>query len=198
MERYYTIAQLEAETGIPHQTIRRYIDKHGHHLKTNKKHKSVLVAEESLKTLEKIRLLYADRLSAEEVDNALSEQGIPVTIAIPTDDEKMVKMDLGAVMSLLTEQQERHHLEQLERMESNKAEIMLKAEKDKAEIMRKQEEDRAEILREMKRVEAKRDEKSMKRDEKLMEVVRSIQEVKQLQIETAATTQKKPWWQIWK
>jgi len=174
MEKHYTIAQLADETGIPHQTIRRYIDKHGHHLKTRKKHKSVLIAEESIKTLEKIRLLYGDRLTVEEVDNALSEQGIPVTIAVPTDDEKMVKMDLGAVMTLVGEQLETMN-ERLKKQESH-------MDKQGTEI---------EELKTLLKMQIER------HDQLVTTTMRNHLET-QKQIAAAASEVKKKWWEFWK
>lgn len=175
MEKYYTILQLEPMTDIPHPTIRRYIERHGHHLKMKKKHKTVLVAEESVKTLIKIRMLYADRLTIEDVDNALATQGIPVTIQVETDDEKQIKMDLSAVMTMLSKQQEEFHKEQMEMMESNKAEIMMKQEQDKKEI-----------LNEIKRIEKERDEK----------FVKGLKEVLESKKEAASEVEKK-WWKVW-
>lgn len=97
MRNWLTIAEADKETGIPHQTLRRYMTNHSHHLIIKKKHKSYLIAEESLQTLQKIREMYSDGKNIEEVDNALANMGIPMNITV-NDDEKEVSINIGETL----------------------------------------------------------------------------------------------------
>lgn len=89
MSAWLTISEIELKTGIPNQTLRRYIRLHGHHLRTTKRHKSYMVAEESVSVLTQIRDRYANGATTEEVEDYLAAKGIPVTITVNDHGEQV-------------------------------------------------------------------------------------------------------------
>lgn len=74
-KEYFTVAEIEKETKIPHQTIRRYMKIHGHYLVMKKGHKSFLIYQSSINTLSRIRSLYSEGKNSKEVDDFLSDNG---------------------------------------------------------------------------------------------------------------------------
>jgi len=97
MKKWLTINELAEKTGVPHQTIRRYISNHSHHLLMKKEHKSYFIAEESIDTVLRIRELYAEGKNIKEVDNTLANMGIPMNITVE-DDEKQVSINMGEAL----------------------------------------------------------------------------------------------------
>lgn len=81
-EEWLSISDVEKSTGIPERTIRRYIAHHGHHLHTKKQHRNYLLAVSALSVLTQIRDHYARGRSAEQVEAALTESGVPMTITV--------------------------------------------------------------------------------------------------------------------
>lgn len=86
---WLTVLAVQKQTGIPDATIRRYIRNHGHHLNIRKKGKSYSIANESIDTMEKIRALYEDGKSFEQVEESLIKSGTPMTVTVIEDDESM-------------------------------------------------------------------------------------------------------------
>lgn len=155
---FHKIGEVSELIKIPHQTVRRYISKHGHHLSTKKQGKSVLVAEESLETLKIIKSLYDDGKVTEEVDSHLASNGVPMTITVPDESEKMVRVDLREVLV-----QQQSQIESLH----EKLEEQIKVNHEQSEINKQ-------VLEEVKSSK----EWQRKRDENLMEVMRELLEVK--------------------
>lgn len=162
-------------TGIPHQTLRRYVTNHSHHLIMKKKHKSYLISEDSIKVLERIRTLYGDGKSIEEVDNALASEGVPMSITV-TDDEKQMSINIGE--ALIHQQNTIKNINEKldEQMKFNAS--LLEALQRQDEQMRKQQEYIEKRLEE--------------RDKNLMTVIREMQETKK-QIAVAEEKGKSFW-----
>ncbi|MBR0592528.1 MerR family transcriptional regulator, partial [Bacillus pumilus] len=72
---WHSIKSLEKELQIPNTTLRRYIRQHGHHLNIKKNGKSYLVANESIPLLKKIRGLYVEGKSIENIETILTNEG---------------------------------------------------------------------------------------------------------------------------
>lgn len=155
---FHKIGEVSDLTKIPHQTVRRYISKHGHHLSTKKLGKSVLVADESVDTLKTIKSLYDSGKVTEEVDSYLASNGVPMTITVPDESERMVKIDLREV--LVQQQSQINSLHE-------KLDEQIKVNHEQSEINRQ-------VLQEVKSSK----EWQRKRDENLMEVMRDLLEVK--------------------
>lgn len=94
---WLTVLDVEKQTRIPNATIRRYIRNHGHHLNIKKKGKSYSIASESTQIMLNIRQLYEDGKNLEQVEDALIEAGIPVTITV-TEDDKQMTVNIGEAL----------------------------------------------------------------------------------------------------
>ena len=177
MQKWYSIKVAANETGIPHQTIRRYIDRHGHHLKLKKQHKNISIAHESIDTLDKIRSWYGDNHNADQVDELLANNGIPMTIDYDHEGKQVNVNFPEAVISLQ---------KGLDGQKKFNEKLLLHLQKQD-EYMRKQD---AQIKEQQRLIE----EKILLRDEQLMSVLRDLQETK---TQLAASSENK-WWKFWK
>lgn len=83
---WLTVTELSERIGIPDATLRRYIRHHGHYLKLRKRHKSYLVADESVEMLIKIREAYASGSNIEGVEDTLYASGAPTIVTVTADD----------------------------------------------------------------------------------------------------------------
>lgn len=101
-KEWLTVLAAEKETRIPNATIRRYIRNHGHHLNIKKKGKSYFIATDSIKVMKDIRKLYDEGKSLEQVEESLVNMGVPMTITVTEDDERMT-VDVGEALQDLKE-----------------------------------------------------------------------------------------------
>lgn len=81
-EKWLTVSELSEQFGIPQPTIRRYIERHGHHLHTKKHHKSYLVSSESISVLIRIREGYSEGMNSNQVETLLAASGVPTIITV--------------------------------------------------------------------------------------------------------------------
>lgn len=170
-KEWFTVAEMEKETNIPHQTIRRYIKAHGHHLHLKKQHKSYFINSSSIEVILKIRKMYSDGKTSESVDEVLANSNIPMTIDLEKDNEQV---------SI-------HVPKMLQELNNN---IVAMNEK-----MVKQEEFNAELLEQVRKQQKYIDERLSKRDEALIKAMNEVMETKR---QLAATEQnKKKWWKFW-
>lgn len=88
-KKWFSVLDVEKQTSIPNQTIRRYINNHGVYLNPKKQGKGYYLTEESIKVLEEIRKLYEEGMTAQLVNDALLERNIPMTITISEGEEKV-------------------------------------------------------------------------------------------------------------
>lgn len=165
-ENWLTFAQLEERTKIPHQTIRRYFDRHGHHLKTKKQHRSIFIHEDSLEILVGIREMYEKNYNVERIETELSNHGFLTTIVVEDDEKK-----INAIEVLENLQKSNHKLH---------------------EKMSKQEEFNLLLLEQIKKQQEYIENSLKKRDENLMAALKQSLEVKK-QIATSEE-EKKSWW----
>ena len=104
---WLTVLTVEKQTKIPNATIRRYIRNHGHHLNVQKKGKSYFIASESIPIILNIRKQYNDGKSSDQVEEALSQTGNPVTITVNTDGQQMtVNIVIQSLVEHMQKQQE--------------------------------------------------------------------------------------------
>lgn len=178
-KEWFTVAEIEKETNIPHQTIRRYIKVHGHHFVLKKKHKSYFISEKSIKVILNIRNMYSEGKTSEQVEEYLANSGIPVIIDVKSEDEQVsinfpevlleLKSDMSSVNEKLSEQE-------------NFNQLLIEKLSEQNEFIKKQQ----------KYI----DEKLSKRDEAL---VRSMRELLESKKQIAVTEQsKKKWWLFWR
>jgi DNA-binding transcriptional MerR regulator len=88
-KKWFSVLDVEKQTGIPNQTIRRYINNHGIYLNPKKRGKGYYLAEESVKVIQQIRKLYDEGMTAQLVNDTLHERNIPMTITISEREEKV-------------------------------------------------------------------------------------------------------------
>lgn len=88
-KKWFSVLEVEKQTGIPNQTIRRYINNHGVYLNPKKRGKGYYLAEESIKVIQEIRKLYDEGMTAQLVNDTLLERNIPMTITINEGEEKV-------------------------------------------------------------------------------------------------------------
>lgn len=101
MTEWMTVLEIEKATKIPNASVRRYIRHHGHHLNIRKKGKSYQIARESIEIMEKIRRIYEDGKTTDQVEESLINMGNhPITIDV-TDDEQTVAVDAGEALQEL-------------------------------------------------------------------------------------------------
>lgn len=87
-KKWFSVLDIEKQTGIPNQTIRRYINNHGIYLNPKKRGKGYYLTEESIKVIQKIRKLYDEGMTAQLVNDTLQERNIPMTIVVNEGEEK--------------------------------------------------------------------------------------------------------------
>lgn len=175
---WITVSEVSQKSGIPVETIRRYIRIHGHHLKVRKLHKKYHLHDECVTVIDQIRNLYAQGKNVDEVDQALSNAGVPLTITVESNVHDSHEHD-ERLENILIEMQEKLDQQQ----EFNR--LLL----DRLDHQQKYIEDRLE-----------------NRDRMLMESIRQLQEEKQTRLKVAATSvqekiktsQQKKWYQFWK
>jgi len=83
-EQWLKVSDLAGQLEIPQPTIRRYMDRHGHHLHTKKQHKSYLISSASIPTLARIRDEYSKGLNGEQVEEVLLGQSSTITTVSDT------------------------------------------------------------------------------------------------------------------
>ena len=121
---WLSVADVSECTGVPVETVRRYIRSHGIHLKVKKVHKRYLVHNESVAVFKQIRELYSDSKNVEEVEQILSSRGVPMTVTIENDDDEPMTVsmadELREIKKALIQQQQFNQdlLEELKRQKN--------------------------------------------------------------------------------
>ncbi|WP_433618298.1 MerR family transcriptional regulator [Paenibacillus cellulositrophicus] len=87
-EQWLKVSDLAGQLEIPQPTIRRYMDRHGHHLHTKKQHKSYLISSASIPTLARIRDEYSKGMNGEQVEEVLLGQSSTITTVSDTSVHK--------------------------------------------------------------------------------------------------------------
>jgi flagellar biogenesis protein FliO len=171
MNEWFTINQLSEKTGIPYQTIARYLDRHSQHLRIKKEHKSYLIHDDSIKIIEQIREFYSQRMSAVQVDKELTVSGVPIEHII--EDE-------NAIITLR---------ETLQDMQKSMRELHEKHEK--------QEQFNKTLLNQLEKQQQFMETAMKERDRKITELLNESLETKKL-IASAQEDKKKSKWLFWK
>lgn len=167
MSDWYTLSALVEKTGIPYQSLARYVQRHSQHLKIKKEHKSYLVHNDSVLVLEHIRKCYQEGMTEKQVDTELSLKGIPITINFPDENE------ISTLENTLKSMQESMRLlhEKAENQEKFNQELVRQLEKQQHYINTRLEE----------------------RDKALMLSLKETLEAKQ----QMAIAKSKKWWRFW-
>jgi DNA-binding transcriptional MerR regulator len=180
--KWLTINDLSKKIGIPHQTIRRYINQHSHHITMKKHHRSYLVDVDCIPVFLKIRELYGEGKSGDEIEEALAKMGVPMTITVRENDEKPVSIDVGEVFSHFNETV-RDIKKELEEQAQLNAKLL--------DIVNEQHE-------KLDKLERYIEDKLNERDIKLLEAIRGMQEThKQIAVSNEQLKEKKKWWRFW-
>lgn len=85
---WFSVTEASEKVNVPVETIRRYIRLHSVHLRVKKLGKKYFIHESSLTVIEQIRALYDKGKNTDEVEEALSASGIPLTITMKNDDDE--------------------------------------------------------------------------------------------------------------
>lgn len=91
--QWFTVGEIEKHTRIPERTIRRYLDIHGHHIKTKRQGRSVLIADEAVQVIRDIRGMYDAGMSSERVEEVLAQSGLPMVVEIDGHDMAMTPVE---------------------------------------------------------------------------------------------------------
>lgn len=170
---------MENETKIPHQTIRRYMKIHGHYLVMKKSHKSILMHENSVKTLNTIRSLYATGKTNKQVDDHLINNGFALNLDSENNHGQMSDVVSGSALQDLKNDLHILHEKLNEQEKFNRL------------LLEKMVEQNEKMENQQKYI----DEKLTKRDELLIKSMREILEVKSLNPPVQQQEEKKKWYQ---
>ncbi|NRL58356.1 helix-turn-helix domain-containing protein, partial [Salmonella enterica subsp. enterica serovar Typhi] len=92
---WMTVSEASEKLNIPVETVRRYIRSHSVHLRVKKQGKRYLLHDESMTVIQAIRGYYDRSMNADEVEEALSAQGIPMTITVKSDNDEAMTVHIA-------------------------------------------------------------------------------------------------------
>lgn len=133
--KWFTVSELSKQISIPQPTIRRYIERHGHHLHVKKHHKSYLISEKSFPVIIRIRERYAEGMGTSQVEDHLASSGAPTIITVSDTSDSDNQVSVNALESLVlleksmselmirSEQQEKFNQLLLEKLNEQQAYI---------------------------------------------------------------------------
>lgn len=168
---WHTVGEIERSIQVPERTIRRYLNIHGHHIKTKKQGRSVMVAHESIKVIRDIRQWYDAGWSSSQVEDALAQSGLPMVLEIDGHDTAMTPQ------------------EALQSLQKGVSEAM-SAIASEMEYLRQEV---AATREENQKLKQDIDERIEARDKLLMETLRTMQQAAQ----ELKDTRKKGGWSLW-
>jgi DNA-binding transcriptional MerR regulator len=135
---WLSVSEVSEKVNIPVETIRRYIRSHNVHLKVKRLHKKYYLHDEALTVIERIRGLYADGKNVEEVEEALSLDGIPMTLTVENSGDERVTVhvadELKAIRQQL-EEQKQFNIKLIEELKNQRDFIELSIEKRDRQLM---------------------------------------------------------------
>jgi DNA-binding transcriptional MerR regulator len=105
-DNWLSVSDVSEKVGIPVETIRRYIRSHGVHLKVKKVHKRYVVHNDSVTVIKQIRELYADGKNVDEVEQTLSNRGIPMTVTVKMDNDYSMTVSVADELKRMNERLE--------------------------------------------------------------------------------------------
>ena len=128
MEQWSTVGEVEQYTKIPERTLRRYLNIHGHHIKTKRQGRSVLISSESVKVIQDIRSWYDAGWASDRVEDALAQSGLPVIVEIsghqmamtPTEALQSLQSSMSEAMTAMANQMEQLRQEVAATTEQNR------------------------------------------------------------------------------
>ena len=98
---WFTVTEVSEKLGIPNETIRRYISRHGMNLYVRKSHKSYQIGEVSLETLNQIRRLYSEGKQADEIDEVLARGNSTTIVEMISEDKVKTDKDMMVAVRAL-------------------------------------------------------------------------------------------------
>jgi len=198
---WYTVKEVEKELNVSRPTLYRYIENHGHYLKTNKIDNAIFIYHQSLDTLREIREQYENGKRKKQIEEYLKNKAVPLHITVRDNDvrtqesqgiseineikrllETSTKLIVHAMNENLEKQRKEHHDNIIKLQETH--------EKTVQDLVKEVHDSREEI-------QLLKDElvsRENNRDQQLMSLIRDMQETKKIM----AATQGKTWWQFWK
>lgn len=141
-EKWLTVSDLAERFGIPQPTIRRYLERHGHHLHTKKHHKSYLISEESIPVIVRIREGYSEGMNSDQVETLISASGAPTIITVSDHESgERVSVNLDEALSGLG----KSVIDKFNRQEEFNRMLLDSLQRERMENQREREEDRKKI-----------------------------------------------------
>lgn len=135
---YITIQELSRQTNIPERTLRRYIDRHARFFIFRRESGQLLVSSDAIATVTMIREAYESGATAARVDDAMTSQGLPVTIDV-TGTGQAVTMtmaealqELGKAMAVPLAAVTERQIEMMELLNALQSELRTEQEKSTA------------------------------------------------------------------
>lgn len=119
MDDWLSVSEVVERTGIPENTLRRYLNNHQHHLRLKRNHKQYSIHEDSVEVLTKIRGWYEQNKKRDKVDDLLNQSKIPMTITVD-DGGGSVEVDVSETLADLKkgmEEQKEFNRQLLEKLD---------------------------------------------------------------------------------
>jgi AcrR family transcriptional regulator len=199
-QEWYTVKEVEKELNVSRPTLYRYIENHGHYLKTNKVDNAIFISHQSLDILREIREQYENGKRKKQIEEYLKNKAVPLHITVRDNNVRMQESqgisEINEIKSLLETSTKfivhtmNEHLEkQREEHHDNMMRLQETHEKTVQYLVKEIHDSREEI-------QILKDElvfRENKRDQQLMLLIRDMQETKKVM----ATTQEKKWWRFW-
>jgi hypothetical protein len=173
-KKWSTVTEIEQKHGVPAPSTRRYLQRHGHKLNIKKRGKSYLIDHESIEVLIKIRDLYSDGKSEKEIDDILSNMGVPTTITIEEEGKEIEVPTDKVLMDIRNELQD---------VQEFNRELLDRSDR--------QEEFNRQLLERLDQQQAYIDKRLDERDERLMIALRNSLETQKMIAATQEQEQKK-------
>ncbi|SFF06286.1 DUF3967 domain-containing protein [Alteribacillus iranensis] len=178
MDDWHTVTETAEQTGIPAETVRRYVRTYGDYMRLKKEGRTYLIHTNSLDTVKKIRFLLDEGKQRSQVEDILQQTE---SLTIQTDDDEMNEYMLSLP------QLHREMSRQIKEQSHIIQELQARVEQQEAHINERMDD---------------QEQRAKARDERLMQTLNEIRETKKMiqekeSDEAAATEDKKPWWKFW-
>lgn len=197
-QEWHTVKEVEEQLNISRPTLYRYIDNHGHYLKTKKVDNAIFIHHKSMDILKDIREQYENGKRKKQIEEFLKNTAVPLHMTVRDNN-------------VIT--QEPQGIDEIKRLLETSTRFIIHTMNERLEQQQKEHDKTVRMLQEnhenfvqqlVKEIQGSKEEVQMlkkemssqdnKRDQQLMSLIRDMQETKKL---ITATKQKK-WWQFWK
>lgn len=171
MSEWITVVEMSEKTNIRQETLKRYMSMYKHLLRIKKEHGTDQLHEDCFDVLTKIRELYKQGKTNEEVDKLLTSSGTPMIVDVVSESGEIVSADMSKVVSDIKTALAEQKQASSKQKELNKILLnLLKTHSEKPDAPQKYIEDSVK-----------------RRDEQLMKSLRASQKAKKLSLSVQAS-----------